>query len=321
MKIVFFDSEPKAELFIKSHAPKSWKIIFKNESLHDAKQSKGLEKVDVVSGFVWSIFDSKTLAKFKNLKAIATRSTGLDHIDLDYCKKNKIKILSVPHYGTTTVAEFTFTLLLALIRKLADGKEMLSESRIQQCELCGNDLAGKTIGIIGLGDIGNRVAKIANGFGMKVLGHDPFLKKKLGVKLVKLNTLLKNSDVISLHCPATEKTKNLLDFSSFELMKKGAIIINTARGQLIETKALYDAILNKKISGAGLDVANEEYFLFSNPTLNDIEKLTKEELEIAFLNQKLLQMEEVIITPHMAFNTKEAQTKILKTTIENIRKL
>ncbi|MHA1540830.1 MAG: NAD(P)-dependent oxidoreductase [Alphaproteobacteria bacterium] len=319
MKIAFFDSRKLTENYIRQNSNKNWEMVFFNSAFLSSKQSAKIKDIGIISGEVSSAFNSKTLSKFQNLKAIATRSTGLDHIDLDYCKKKKIKVFSVPHYGKSTIAEFTFTLLLSLIRKLADGKEMLDELRVEQCDLCGSDLADKTIGVIGLGDIGSNVAKIANGFGMKVLGCDPFVSKKSKVKMVELNDLLEQSDIITLHCPATKKTKNMLNKTAFSKMKKNAILINTARGSLINTEALYDAILSKRIAGAGLDVADEERFLFSSPTVSDVKKLSKKELETAFLNQKLLQMEEVIITPHMAFNTKEAKIKILKTTIKNIK--
>ncbi|MBN1783589.1 MAG: hydroxyacid dehydrogenase [Alphaproteobacteria bacterium] len=275
----------------------------------------------LLSGGVGSVFNAETLAPFKKLKAIATRSTGIDHIDLAYCRKNKIKILSVPHYGAATVAEFTFTLLLSLIRKLADGREMLAELRVQQSALSGMDLAGKTIGLIGLGDIGGRVAQIAQAFGMKVLAYDPYIKKKAGVKFVTLDMLLSVSDIISLHCPATCDNQFLLNAEAFKKMKTGVLLINTARGQLIDTEALYEAVLTKKVLGAALDVAMEEFFLFSSPFVKDVRSLSKEELEVAFLNQKLLQMEEVIMTPHMAFNTQEAIYRILQTTLQNIKKL
>lgn len=319
MRVLFFDSDKSIKAFMQAHAPASWQMDFFSGAFRGGKLK--YDDVAVLSGGVGSVFNAETLAPFKKLKAIATRSTGVDHIDTTYCRKHKIKVLSVPHYGAATVAEFTFTLLLSLIRKLADGREMLAELRVQQAMLSGLDLSGKTIGLIGLGDIGRRVAQIAEGFGMKVLAYDPHMKKKTSVKCVKLDTLFAKSDIISLHCPATCDNQFLLDKAAFKKMKKGVLLVNTARGQLIDTESLYQAVLNKKVVGAALDVADEEFFLFSSPSLKDVRALSKEELEIAFLNQKLLQMEEVMITPHMAFNTREALERILKTTMDNIMSL
>ncbi|MHA1550116.1 MAG: NAD(P)-dependent oxidoreductase [Alphaproteobacteria bacterium] len=322
MKIVFFESNPKTETFMKTNLSKKWKTTFIESAYLLKKQAKGLETTDILSSHAGSVLNIKTLAPFKNLKAVVTRTTGIDHIDIDYCKKQKIKILSVPSYGTTTVAEFTFTLMLALMRKLDDSEEMMEHALISQPSLCGSDLAKKTLGIIGLGKIGLHVAEIAHGFGMKIFGYDPSnIKIKSYINRASLQDIYKQADIISLHCPGNCHTENLLNKKAFQEMKNSAIIINTARGQIIETEAFYEAIQTKQIAGAALDVADKERFLFTLPTLNEIKMLPKKDLKIAFLNQKLLQMKNVLMTPHMAFNTKEANLRILKTTLKNLKTL
>ena len=187
----------------------------------------------------------------------------------------------------------------------------------------GHDLLDKTIGIIGTGAIGAYTAKIAYGFGMKILSYDPFpseeLKEKLGVEYVELDKLYKESDIISIHAPSRKENFHMINDKAFSQMKDGVIIINTARGEIIDTNSLYKALKSGKIAGAGLDVleceeiiANEELFF------SKIDCVKKDCLEKTLINHKLLDMPNVIITPHIAFDTIEAIHRILHTTIENI---
>ncbi|MBN2675733.1 MAG: hydroxyacid dehydrogenase [Alphaproteobacteria bacterium] len=322
MKIIFFESDNTTKKFMGENSQSNWDLTFLEAPLLEKTDIQPFLDAEILSSHTGSQFNEKTISPFKKLKAIITRTTGVDHIDLDYCKKRNIKVLSVPCYGTATVAEFTFTLILALLRRLETSEDMLAHADIVQPKLCGADLSGKTIGIVGLGKIGSHVAEIAHGFGMKILGYDPHAEKtKSYITHCDFDDLLKQSDLISLHCPGNCHTKDLINHQAFMKMKKEAILINTARGQVIDTQALYKAIKENRLGGVAMDVAEEERFLYTFPTLWEIENLSRERLETVFLNQKLLQHKKVLMTPHMAFNTQEANRRILETTLENIKSI
>lgn len=274
--------------------------------------------------FIYSQIDKKIIDKLKNLKAITTRSTGFDHIDLKEAKKKKIKVFNVPRYGENTVAEHTFALILALSRKITESHERTVRGNFNLEGLRGFDLKGKTIGIIGIGSIGSHVARIAKGFEMNVISYSPIkdlkLQRKLGFKYVSLNKLLKDSDIISLHCPYNKKTHHMINKSKIKLMKKDAFIINTARGGLIDTTALVKALAKKQIQGAALDVLEEESIIKEEAQLLS-KNFSKENLQNLVENHLLLTFNNVLITPHNAFNSKEALQRILDTTIENINNI
>lgn len=303
MKIAFYESDATMKAWMKEHLPKSRAVEFFDARLDETTKATDAE---IVSVHVGSVCSAKNLEKFKNLKSILTRTTGTDHIDLSYCEKKKIDVFSVPRYGATTVAEFTFLLLLNLTKKLTLGQAQMKAKKINQSQLVGQDLAGKTIGLIGLGDIGSHVAAIAAGFGMKVLGVDPHVKRKSGVKIVSFETLLTQSDIISIHCPASCSTTHILDEKAFAKMKKGVILINTARGCIVKTKALYAALKNGTVAGAGLDVLEEEGLFFSVKKL----QMTKSQREIQSLNEKISKLKNVSISPHMAFNSHQSQIRV-----------
>jgi D-lactate dehydrogenase len=231
--------------------------------------------------------------------------------------------MNVPGYGDATVAEYAFGLLLALTRKIYQAADQIKETGSFSLEgLRGMDLEGKTIGIIGTGRIGKHAIRIAQGFSMQVLAHDLFpdlgYAKEKGFSYVSLDELLKSSDVISLHAPLTEKTTHLINTENIGKIKKGAYLINTARGGLVDTDALTTALQHGILVGAALDVLEEEgetkdelLFAKGHPKA--------EELRIILENHALMQMPNVLVTPHNAFNTREALERILKTTIENIK--
>ena len=318
MKIGFFEVKKWETKRFRRSFPQA-EIIKEELTEQNAHKFKDLE---IISTFIYSRLDKKTLKQLPKLKFISTRSTGFDHIDLNYCKKNKIKVSNVPEYGSRTVAEFTFTLILALTRKLIPCIEQIKKLEFNPLDLKGIDLFGKTIGIIGLGKIGSEVLKIASGFGMKILVFNRSrrleLEKKYKFEYVDLKTLLKSSDIITLHLPLTPKTKHILNSKTLKYCKKGAFLINTARGGLIETQALLCALEDGTLSGAALDVLEEE-----DDLKEELEVLTgKEKGKLNYkelvLNHILLNHPKIIVTPHNAFNTKEALDRITITTIENI---
>ena len=316
MKIAIFEIENWEEKYLKKQLNGN-KLIFLKEPLNE-KNIKKIKDVEVLCIFIYSFITKKTLVKLSNLKAIATRSTGFDHIDIYECKKRKIVVSNVPYYGENTVAEHTFALILSLSRKIHLSYEKTKKRDFSIERLRGFDLKGKTIGIIGLGKIGKNVAKIARSFGMEVISYDVFKDKQFAkineIKYVSLNYLLKNADIISLHCNYSKDTHHLINKKNIRLIKKGAYIINTARGGLIETKALIKALEKKQLAGAGLDVLEKEYEIKEESQL--LHKNNKN--KINFL-KKLLSMENVIITPHNAFNSQEALKRILDSTVDNIR--
>ena len=324
MKVVFFDTDQDLQSFAKQHPIKGAEFVFINETLNQVplKKLKTLTDAEIISVFTHSeVLDPKKLDLFPHLKMIATRSTGVNHIDADYCAKRNIQIANVPYYGAQTVAEFAFGLLLNLSRHIIVAQQDMARNHIHIPEYIGFDLYGKTIGIIGTGSIGRHMITLAQGFGMHVLAYDLYPNKELQDFYVPLEKLYQQSDIISLHIPSTPENHHLLDKSAFKHMKKGVYIINTARGDLIDTQALYDAIQKGIVAGAGLDVLeNEDILLHDDISLQDYGNDNQILLDSA-MNLKLLQHPHVIATPHIAFNTSDALKRILKTTFENIEML
>ena len=287
-------------------------------SLENAQQIKDF---DAVSVFIYSKIDEQVIREIPNLKLITTRSTGFDHIDIDACKKQGITICNVPSYGENTVAEHTFALILSLSRHMCKACIRRFEQDFSIEGLEGFDLKGKTIGVIGTGQIGLHVIRIAKGFDMKVIAYDvrqnKLLSEVLAFEYVTLEELLARSDVITLHVPYMKATHHLINKDTFKLVKKGAILINTARGSIVDTEALIDALDKKILSGAGLDVfegeeviKEEKQLLYDPKNLEVLTSLVKDHI--------LLSKDNVVFTPHIAFYSKEALERILETTVENI---
>ena len=320
MKVAFFELENWQRNFLKEKL-KRHKLLFFDEPL-TVKNYKKVKDVEILGVFVYSQVRKEIIEKLSKLKLICTMSTGYDHIDLEECKKRKIIVCNVPKYAENTVAEHTFALILALSRKLIKASERAKEENFDLRGLTGFDLKDRVIGIIGTGAIGLHVIRMAKGFEMKVIAYDVKkdlkLAKKLGFKYVNFNSLLKNSDIITLHCPLNKYTFHMINRSNIKLMKKGALIINTARGGLIETEALVYGLTNKMLNGVGLDVLEEEFFIKEEAELISKRLKGKYNYKTILENHLLLRHDNVIITPHNAFNSKEALTRILDTTVENI---
>ena len=321
--ILFFDVDEIFKQFAELHPIEGLNFVLFEESLNgiSTKKSEAYRDCEIISLFVHSeTVDNTRLDLFPNLKVIATRSTGFNHIDLDYCKKRGIVVLNVPRYGEATVAEFAFGMLLALSRKIIQGRNAMAHNHIEIEKYMGFDLLGKTIGVIGTGSIGRHMIKIAQGFGMKILAYDPYQNPELKDFYVSdLSEIYKNADIISLHVPSTPQNFHLINKEAFDMMKRGVIIVNTARGDLIDTQALYWALRQGIVGGAGLDVLENEDFLLHDEVdtsgrVNDTDFL----LDSA-MNLKLLQFKNVIATPHIAFNSIDAINRINQTTFDNIK--
>ncbi|PYV32076.1 MAG: hydroxyacid dehydrogenase [Acidobacteria bacterium] len=321
MKIAFFELEDwELEALRKTR--------FEGHTLElsaEPMSARGLARdgdADVVSTFIHSTLDRATLERLPKLKFIATRSTGFDHIDLAFCRERGIPVANVPSYGENTVAEHTFALILALSRNIHKAFVHTLARDIPFQALRGFDLAGKTLGVVGAGRIGLHAIKIAKGFGMQVVAFDlrreSLLAEVLNFRYVSLDELLAASDIISLHCPYTPRTHHLLNLENIRKVKRGALLVNTARGGLVDPAALTQALDEGILAGAALDVLEGEELLKDERQILE-QPLAQDKLRMLLLNHSLLNRDNVVITPHIAFNSREAVERILSTTVENIR--
>jgi D-lactate dehydrogenase len=294
--ITFFETEPWEEEFFRKEL--SGHTLFFSENPLNKDDISAFADADILSTFIYSKVTADVLEAFSSLKLVATRSTGFDHIHLATCKNRGISVANVPTYGEHTVAEQAFALILALSRHLVDSVARTRRGDFTLDELRGFELSGKTIGLIGYGTIAKVTADIAKGFGMKVNVYTRHPQQETGITFVDLPTLLSSSDVISLHIPYNKDTHHLINKENIMQCKKGSILINTARGGVLETEALLWALERGILAGVGLDVLEEEC--------------------TQLLNHVLINRNNVIVTPHNAFNSHEALQRILDVTLENI---
>lgn len=327
MKVVFFDVDKITRDYLKNQPICNGDVVMLEESMENItpEQYEKVKDAEVISVFVHTALkmNKESLDKYARLKLIATRSTGYDHIDLKYCRERNIEVVNVPKYGEATVAEFTFGVLLELSRHIIQARTDMKNNYVRMNEYIGFDLYGHTIGIIGTGAIGRHVAKLARGFGMEVLAYDLYpneeFKRIYNINYVSLDELYKNSDVITLHAPATKENYHMLNDDAFKKMKDGVIVLNTARGSLIDPEALYRALAAGKVKGAGLDVLeNEDFIIHDDIILKQDTSISMDFAMHTITNAKLMQMRNVIITPHIAFNSVDAVHRILNMTIANI---
>lgn len=320
MKIAIFDFKPwEKALFSKLLKKHTLKFI--KEPIHEA-DLKEVKDADIVSVFVSSKVNADIINKFTKLKMVATRSTGFDHIDLKTAKSKNIIVANVPSYGENTVAEHAFALIMTLSRNIHKSylRTMREDYTIEG--LKGFDLQGKTLGVIGAGRIGMHSVRIGRGFGMKVLAYDAFKNDFLAQTLnfeyaSSLEELLKRSDVITIHVPAIPETFHMINKNNYKFIKKGAILVNTARGSVIETEALLEALDKKILAGVGLDVLEEEDLVLEEKHLV-WRKENDQKMASLIKNHILLSKENVIFTPHIAFYSQEACDRITEMTIDNI---
>lgn len=295
--------------------------FFSSETF-DPSRLPSPEQCEILSVFIQSHLDEKTLSGVPNLKLIATRSTGFDHIDLNYCRSRGIAVANVPVYGDNTVAEHTFALILALSRKVIQSHNRARTGNFSLAGLQGFDLRGKTLGVVGTGHIGIHVIRIAKGFMMNAIALDSRPDKRLADALDftyvdSLDALLSVSDIVTLHVPMTGETHHMINAENIRRMKKGALLINTARGGLVDTEALLAALESGHCGGAGIDVFEGESLIKEEKQLLS-HQYNVEELRTVIKDLVLLRHENVVVTPHVAFNSAEALERILLTTIQNI---
>lgn len=328
IKMLFYDYREAEKSFFEQNKLDNFDIKFFKESLNSetVKNLSQEEKdnVSVISVFVDSVVNADVIKEFKNLRIVSTRSTGYNHICTQTCMGKNISLINVENYGERSVAQYIIGLMIALTRNLVAATQHIKNDALTSCtDYIGRDLSELTIGVVGTGAIGAAVCKIANAIGMKILAYDLMPKKELerlySIKYVEIDELLRSSDVISLHVPFTGENRNMISKKEFDIMKKGAYLINAARGELVNLKDLLEALSVGRLAGAALDVVLCEISTFHCSDVNiDKSKLTPEcvwELEII---DKLSKMNNVIITPHVAYQTQEAVDYILKITFDGI---
>jgi len=256
---VFFDTDTEDQPLVLSKFPDA---VFLPADATPEQIVASCKDAEVISTFITTKFPRAILEQLPNLKLLCTRSVGFDHIDVPYCAERGIVVAHVPDYGSHVIAEHAFALLLSTLRHIQEGNRRVTSGVFDYRGLRGMTLQGKTLGIIGTGKIGKKVAEIAHGFGMNILAFDVYqaadIVEKFGVKYVTQDELYAQSDIISLHAPALPSTKGMINKESIAKMKDGVIIVNTARGSLINSKDLLEALNSGKVKHALLDVLENE---------------------------------------------------------------
>ena len=310
MKIAFYDTKPYDKIWFEPGAKQlDFSIKFHEVKLNEdtAVLAKGCDAVCI---FVNDEADKNTIDVLYSLgvKAILLRCAGFNNVDLK-AAKGKLHILRVPSYSPEGVAEYTIALLLTANRKVHRAYTRTRDFNFNINGLMGVDLHDKTVGVIGTGKIGQMVMDILRGLKMNIIAYDPYPNPNLPIEYVELDELFKRSHVITLHCPLTKETEYIINRDSIAKMRDGVLLINTSRGRLIDTKALIEALDERKFLGVGLDVYEEEDEFFFEDKSNEI--VTNEDLV------RLTSYPNVIITSHQGFFTKEAMEAIATVTLEN----
>ena len=311
MKVAFFDAKSYDIASFKPFAEKSgieFKFLETKLSRDTAELAKGCDAVCI---FVNDTADKEVIDLLYSfgVKAIALRCAGYNNVDVR-AAFGKIHVFRVPAYSPYAVAEHAMALLLTSIRRIHKAYIRTRDFNFSLNNMTGFDLHGKTVGVVGTGKIGRVFIDICRGFGMKILAYDKFPSPDPSIKYVSLDELYRESDVISFHCPLTEETYHMLDKPAIETLKKGAVIINTSRGALIDAEALLEGIKQRKIGAACLDVYEEESDIF----FEDFSGHIIEDDTLA----RLISMPNVIVTSHQAFLTEEALSNIAETTVGNL---
>ena len=307
-KIAFFDTKPYDRTYFDKYG-KNYEITYFEEKLnhHTAKITEGF---DGVCAFVNSNINKMAVERMheRGVKILAMRCAGFSNVDIA-AAAGKLAVVRVPAYSPHAVAEHTLALLLALNRRIYRAYIRTRDFNFNINGLTGIDLYGKTAGIIGTGKIGRTFIDLCKGLGMKVIAYDPYPAEGSGIEYVPLDTLFRESDVISLHCPLTESSHHIIDREALGKMKDGAFLLNTSRGALVESGALPEALTAGKLRGAALDVYEEEANLFYEDMSDKIIKDDTLALLVSRPN--------VLITSHQAFLTEEALDNIASVTIQN----
>ena len=316
MKVAVYDTKPYDRQYLGALG-EGIEWHFHDFRLSD-QTSGTASQMDAVCVFVNDKVDGECVQKLRALgvKLIALRCAGFNNVDLAAAKGAGIPVVRVPAYSPYAVAEHTVGLVMTLNRKIHRAYNRVREHNFSLNGLVGFDLHGKTVGIVGTGKIGRITAEIFLGFGTKVLAYDPFpaveWAKAKGVEYVPVSDLLVRSDIVSLHTPLTQETHHLLNEERFGQMKKGAYLVNTSRGKLVDTAALLEALKQGRLGGVALDVYEEEEGVFFEDLSGQV--LVDDELS------RLLTFPNVLVTSHQAFLTHEALSEIARVTGENIQR-
>ena len=333
-KICFVATEPEEEEFF-SEKFDGFDVTFEPD-LRDVP-----DDIEVVSIFISDRIDAGFLDRHPALRMIATRSMGCDHIDLEACAKRQITVTHVSGYGENTVAEHTFALMLALSRRIRESTEAALAGKFTHEKFRGMDLRGSTLGVVGAGRVGLHVIRIAGAFGMKILAYDahpnPLHTELLDFKYTSFEHLIHESHVITLHIPLNQETHHIFNRETLARCRPGVLIVNTARGRLIDSEALIEALDSGQVGGAGLDVIEEEGVFHGGATAllgaqiadrvrgsgMDKDRIAlpvgrMKEISRYIASNALLRRSKVVFTPHNAYNSDESREFISKITADNI---
>lgn len=294
--IVFLDVDPEEQSRVVAAFPEA---VFLPA---DADLAASCSDVQILSIFINTKLSAEVIAALPKLRLVCTRSVGFDHIDLGTCKERGITVCNVPDYGSHVIAEHVFALLLGTLRHITEGNRRVNEGTFDYHGLKGMALNGKTLGIVGTGKIGRKVAQLAHAFEMRILAQDICivheLEEKYGVKYVERDELFREAEIISLHAPSLPATKGMINTESIAQMKDGVIIVNTARGSLIDSKALLAGLESGKVRYALLDVLENESSVDEDKTLTRHPR--------------------VITTPHIAFYADDSVRTMYVDCLESI---
>jgi len=329
MKVCAVSMEPEDQEFFAKRLAR-WEPAFVR-TLEDVPAD-----AEVLSIFISDVIDEDFLERHPHLRLVATRSTSRDHIDLEACRRRNVRVACVRGADGNSVAEHTFALLLAVARRMRAATELRAHGDFSHGELCGFELRGRTLGLIGVGRIGARVAEIAIAFGMKVVAYDPKPDVTRGIDYRPLDEVLAAAEILSLHAALTPGTRHLLDAAALAKCQEGVVIINTARGALIDTPALIAALESGRVGGVGLDVLEDERVLRAeakdvlaseiSQRVHDAAdggggngpKERRQQIEQLYFSNALLARPEVVFTPHIAFNTMETTAAMLEEAAHNL---
>lgn len=320
MKIVMFEfPDSSSDLLDKLRS--SHDVVTTTQPL-TVEEAAQYADAEIITTFINSFLGKESLMAMPKLKLIALRAAGFDMVDMDYCHANGITVCNAAGYGDASVAEHAFALLLALSKRIVETTEKTQAGYFGYVPAPGVELFGKVFGVVGTGRIGRHAALIAKAFGMEVLAYDKYPKQEqaeqIGFRYVALDELLSCCDVVSLHVPGGSETNSMINDREFELMKSGSVLINTARGAVVDTAALIRALAAGKLGGAGLDVLPQE------PALRNLTALFEGKAPLGMNWQDTIagftvaRFDNVIVTPHNAYNTIEAERRLITIPVNNI---
>ncbi len=312
-KVCFFDTKPYDKIFFDRYAKQYGVELVYCESKLNEKSVVLARGCDAVVAFVNDTVNGEVIRSLQALGIglVAMRCAGYNNVDLKEAA-GKLRVVRVPAYSPYAIAEFTMGLFLSLNRKIYRAYNRIREYNFSLSGLLGVDFHGRTMGVVGTGKIGQVFIRICKGFGMKVIAYDPYPAALPDIEYVSFETLCRQADMISLHCPLTKESYHMIDEEAIGCMRDGVMIVNTSRGALIDTTALIEGLKSGKVGAAGLDVYEEEGDFFYEDYSGEV--MPDDELA------RIISMPNVLLTSHQAFLTREALNNIAETTFENLKR-